>query len=110
MINCMISKHVSAERRNRMEYIYNTVGFGDVVVAEMPDLLHDGTLLQLTDTGVILARSLTSANNLLITAFIATTAQAVAIYKTAHNGASMPKHLYKTLTRVQKFMENQPKC
>ena len=109
MINCAISTHVSKDRRNRMEYIYNTVGFGDVIVAEMPDLYHEGTLLQLTDTGVILARSLTNANGLLVTAFIATIAQAAAIYKTAHDGKQMPKHLYKTLKRVQKFMENQPK-
>ncbi len=103
MLNFNLTKHAQNDRYNRLIYIRDTVGIGDVVMAQVRD--NDGTSRYLTDTGVILVISQTAT---LITAWIATTTQALVLYKTAHNGAQLPNYLYKCITRNQRFTVNQP--
>ena len=105
MINCPVSNHAQLDRRHRLEYIFKTVGFGDVVMAEMP---HGDKLLQLTDTGVVLVRGTKTEDKPLITAYIATITQAVTIYCTNMSTDKLPAVLWKKVLRNQRFKNEQP--
>lgn len=105
MINCQLTTHAMYDRRNRLTYIHNTVGFGDVVEFQMH---QDGKLLQLTDTGVVLVRGLKTPDRPLITAYIATVMEAITIFYTATNMKKMPNYLWKKVQRNQRFVAEQP--
>ena len=105
MINCPVSNHAQLDRRHRLEYIFNTVGFGDVIMSEIH---HGDKLLQLTDTGVVLVRGTKTEDHPLITAYIATITQAVTIYCTGMNTDKLPTVLWKKIQRNQPFKNEQP--
>ena len=105
MINCQLTTHAMYDRRNRLTYIHNTVGFGDVVEFQ---IYQNDKLLQLTDTGVVLVRGLKTPDRPLITAYIATIVEAITIFYTATSMKKMPNYLWKKVQRNQRFVAEQP--
>lgn len=104
MLNFEVSMHLQNDRGDRVAYIQRTVGFGDVIMAEMPSR---GAIRALTDTGVVLV--LSNDKKRLLTAFIATLSQAIDIYSVNYDTARLPKYFHKIITRNQRFCENQPR-
>ena len=105
MITMSMTAHAQEIRGLRLDYIKDKIGFGDVVLAEME---RDGAMLKLTDTGVVLVTGEKDGEPVLITAYIATISQATKIFCRGTNKNSLPKWLYKTVTRLQRFQEAQP--
>ena len=63
-------------------------------------------MLQLTDTGVVMVKGAT--DDMLVTAYIATLAQAIRIYYNGLGLNMLPRWLYKRVTRNQQFYKEQP--
>lgn len=103
MLNFEVSIHLQNDRTNRIAYIQRTVGFGDVIMAEMPSR---GAIRALTDTGVVLV--LSNDKKRLLTAFIATLSQAIDIYSVNFNTVRLPNYFHKIIVRNQRFHDNQP--
>lgn len=103
MLNAILSPHALNDRVDRLAYIHNTVGFGDKVEAEWFD---GNKVLQLTDTGVVMVKGAT--DDMLVTAYIATLAQAIRIYYNGLGLKTLPRWLYKKVTRNQQFYKEQP--
>ena len=106
MINCTLTNHALYDRKNRLTYIQNTIGFGDVILAEKVE--SDQRVMQLTDTGVMLVRSLRDPDRPLITAYIAGLVQAVEVYQAYTDKYDLPKYLRKKIDRNQRFRLCQP--
>ena len=107
MITCTnMTNHAQNDRKDRITYIQNTIGFGYAIIAE--EVQTGGTVRQLTDSGVVLVRSLTKPDQPLVTAFVANMVQAIEIYRTATNKYDLPKYLKKMVQRNQRFRVNQP--
>lgn len=102
-----MTKHVSIERANRIEYINKTTGFGNEIAAEaiLPNYQNVMRRMQLTNTGVIIVKPL--KGNVVITTWIASIKQAIRITK---NGgySRMPDALYRTILNNQIYVEHQP--
>ena len=100
--------HARFDRTNRIEYIINTIGIGNVV-AEISTVDNQGRkgFQKLTDTGVIII--LSGDNKTIVTAYIATPDQACAVYKTAKKVSRMPDGLYSRVRKNYEIMKNQPK-
>lgn len=105
MINCQLTNHAMYDRKNRLAYIHNTIGFGDIIECQAEQ--YD-KVLQLTDSGVVLVRSLRTNEQPLITAYIATISEAINIFYSATNNAKMPNYLWKKINRNQRFVPYQP--
>ena len=103
MLNAILSPHALNDRVERLTYIHDTVGFGDRVEAEWFD---GNKVLQLTDTGVVMVKGAT--DDMLVTAYIATLAQAIRIYYNGLGLNMLPRWLYKRVTRNQQFYKEQP--
>ena len=103
----MNTYHFRVERKGRFEYIEATCGLGEEVVSEIfqsptSTLPSYNTL---TTTGVIIVRNVDTKK--IVTMFIATMPQAMAIYRTA-TGGRLPDWLYKQVKRNQVLRVNQP--
>ena len=103
----ILTRHTFAERYDRLEYIMNTVGFGDSILFEaiIPNAENVMRKMQLTDTGVIIVKPLDA--DIVITTWIATIEQAVRISKTSGH-KKMPESLYRKIKNNKKYAKNQP--
>lgn len=103
-----MTNHARHDRRNRFDYILDTVGLGTEIVAEVKRLDDKNRVAysRLTDSGIIVIVS--ADHKTVVTAYIATIEQASAIYRTARGCSIMPNSLYKRIKANEKFMKNQP--
>lgn len=103
-----MTAHAKFDRANRLEYIINTIGIGNVV-AEISTVDKQGRagFQKLTDTGVIII--LSADNKTIVTAYIATPDQACTVYKTAKKVSKMPDGLYSRIRKNEAIMKKQPK-
>lgn len=85
-----VSYHVIADRKTRFEIIEKTVGFGNPVV-EAPDKKGRDCTATLTDTGVIV---IIDPLGIIVTAWIASVKQAIAVYSRATGKQQLPKELW----------------
>lgn len=110
MIIQNLTYHAQIERAARFEYIATTIGFGNKEIANQifksPSSPNKASKSVLMDNGVILVYS--CENNKLITGYIASVKQAVAIYRKCHSGARCPKNLMNTLYKNQPIAALQP--
>lgn len=87
-----MSAHVREDRLDRMTYIAINVGFGDVIIENILETKREC----LTDTGVILVKSLT--DDFLITAFVGTIDKVSAMYHaTGHE--RIPARIYNKVVK-----------
>lgn len=102
-----LTRHTSVERYDRLEYIVDTIGFGDSILFEamIPNAENVMRKMQLTNTGVIIVKPLDA--DIVITAWIATIEQAVRISKRSGH-QKMPESLYRRIKNNKKYVENQP--
>ena len=85
-----VSYHVIADRQTRFNIINKTVGFGNPVV-ETTDKKGTDCTTTLTDTGVIV---IIDSHGIIVTAWIASVKQALAVYSRATGTTKMPKQLW----------------
>ena len=99
------TKHAQWDRMDRMTYIQETVGFGEVIAEH---LSRESTTCyrQLTNTGVILITD--KAQNVLVTAYIANVGQAVSTYCKATHQDKIPPELFQIVLRNRPFRAEQP--
>lgn len=100
--------HFSIERKGRFDYIKATCGVGEPLVSEIyqsptSSIPSENTL---TDTGVIIVRNVETRK--IVTMYIASTGQAVALYRTATNGKRLPDWLFEQVLDNQLLRANQP--
>ena len=102
------SYHFRYERRDRYEYIKATCGVGEPVVSEIykSPTSKIPSYNTLTSTGVIIVRNVETKK--IVTMFIATKAQAIAIYHETTNGQRLPDWLWEKVLNNQILMANQP--
>lgn len=100
--------HARYDRTNRINYIIDTIGIGNVIaeIATVDDLGRAG-FQKLTDTGVIIV--LSADNKTIVTAFIGTLAQVCNVYKTAKKCQRLPDGLYNKVLNNNKYLQKQPK-
>ena len=98
--------HAFNERFERISFILDTIGMGEPVVS-IRDPYHEDTIKVLTNTGIIIVNGETSKK--IVTVFIATMDQAMAVYKIATNNKRMPERLYNKIKENQKLINKQPK-
>lgn len=96
--------HAMNDRKNRAEYIINTIGIGHAV-ASTPSRNDPTTLRTLTDTGLIIVTSIKTKK--IITFFIASVKQGVAIYS-EDKGTLAPKWLMRILHDNEEILAKQP--
>lgn len=89
----MMSAHVIVDRAERIHHIENSIGWG-TIVAEAPDRKEQNATAILTSTGVLVIRAM---DGTIITAWVANVKQAVAVWKTAKNGKSIPHWLWNVI-------------
>ena len=94
--------HARVERDNRLEFIIDTVGIGEVICeTNRPDDSYGKPVkMRLTDTGVIIV---TSQENKIITAYIATISEAIGVYREATTRHELPSGLYKKIRQNEKL-------
>lgn len=85
-----VSAHVVIDRQVRFNIIENTVGWGTPLV-EAPDKKEQDATATLTSTGVII---IMSNDGMIITAWIASVRQAVAVYARATGNTKLPRQLW----------------
>lgn len=68
MIKMKISAHVKNDRLERMMYIAQNIGWGDIVI-QFSNKKNNGSMTCLTDTGIVLIMD--PRDNVLITAYVA---------------------------------------
>lgn len=88
-----MTAHAINDRQARFNNIVNSVGWGNPVV-EAPDIKGRDATAILTDTGVMIIRSL---DNVIITAWVASVPQAISVWRRATNKKEMPKALWNTV-------------
>jgi len=86
---CM-SAHAIIDRADRIRNIENSVGWGTEIVTA-PDKKNRDATATLTSTGVIIIRSL---DGMIITAWVASVRQAVAVWGRAKGNATLPRQLW----------------
>lgn len=91
--------HAREERLERLAFIGATVGFGKPIKEDV----FNGTRHQLTDTGVILVKSLDRQT--LITAFIASERRVAAMYH-----GSVPSHIRKIVIKNRLYNDLSEFC
>ena len=103
-----MTEHARYDRTNRINYIIDTIGIGNVIaeIATVDDLGRAG-FQKLTDTGVIIV--LSADNRTIVTAFIGTLAQVCKVYKTAKKSQRLPDGLYNRVINNGKYINKQPK-
>lgn len=85
-----MSAHVIVDRQARINNIENSVGWGTEIITA-PDKKERDATATLTSTGVIIIRSL---DGMIITAWIASVAQAQAVWGRAKGTARLPRWLW----------------
>lgn len=95
--------HARVERADRLEYILNTTGIGEVV-AEAPNDERGG-LRRLTNTGVIIV--VAEDHKTVVTAFICDIRQARSVYAYSHNGR-LPNYLANRVYSNSVYQKKQP--
>lgn len=100
--------HFSIERKGRFEYIKATCGIGEPIVSQVwqspTSTIPSDNIL--TDTGVIIVRNVQTRK--IVTMYIASTGQAVALYRAATKGQRLPDWLFEQILDNQILRENQP--
>lgn len=94
-----MTHHAQVDRSNRIEYIMDTIGIGE------PWMSYNDTPVSekiLTDTGVVIVRSIKSKK--IITIYIAHMAQALEILQGAGKLKRLPLNMY------NRIMDNQKYC
>lgn len=84
------SFHVMVDRQTRINIIEKTIGWGDTFV-EAPDEKGKNCTAILTTTGVI---AIMASDGMLITAWIASVKQAMAVYARATGTTKLPKKIW----------------
>lgn len=97
--------HAQVEREARIDYIIDVLGDFGQPIASQKNLDNDTTTF-LTNLGVIIIKGTTSQK--LVTMYLASTAQATAIYRDCHGGDTCPHSFMMQVKRNQKFIANQP--
>ena len=85
-----MSAHVIIDRKFRIDLIENTIGWGTKIVT-VPDKENSGAFATLTSTGVMV---ITAEDGMMITTWVASVKQAVAVWKTAKGDRPLPKWLW----------------
>ena len=88
-----MSTHVTVDRAARIKNIENSVGWG-TIVAQAPDRNSKNVNRALTSTGVLIVQA---EDGFIITAWIASISQAVAVWKMAKEGKPLPKWLWNVI-------------
>lgn len=91
-----ISNHVKNDRIDRFMNIQQFFGIGE----EYLTIYQDGKATVLTNTGIILIMS--ANKKVLITCYVATMKQAIAIYRNKRGNAKMPQWLYYKIIKNNK--------
>ena len=101
-----VSYHIRYERQNRIDFIIDWCqGEFGTPIATVYDT--EGTARRvLTDRGLIVVYS---AEDKLITMWIASVLQGVAMYKASHDGKEVPYKMMQVLHRNKVAHERQPK-
>ena len=84
------SAHFIVDRKDRIEIIEKTVGWGEPIAEAKDKKDRDATAI-LTSTGVIVVRAF---DGMIITAFVATVRQAQAVWSRATGTTAMPRTLW----------------
>ena len=104
-----MTSHARNDRRARLEYIVDTVGIGKVMCESCYEdrrANYSHYSKQLTSTGVIILRS---ANNDVITAYIATFGQALEVWQRAFgSNKKMLPALNAKVRANENYRKNQP--
>lgn len=88
-----MSSHFINDRKGRINLIEKTIGWGEPIVEVEDHKGRDATTI-LTTSGVLVVRDL---DNMIITAWIASERQAMAVYRKATGKREMPKDLFWTV-------------
>lgn len=111
MLQFEMTYHAKNDRITRFEFILQTVGAGKKEIATeifiSPTSQNRKAKSVLMDNGVIYIFSI--ENNKLITAYIASISQAVALYKKCHKCNKCPQTLMNVLYKNQQYITKQPK-
>ena len=107
-----VTYHFSVERKNRIDFINKTVGFGEDIATNI--FLSESRAIKtsvptksvLTSTGIIKIFSID--DNTLITAYIATIGEGTAIYRKCHNVKRCPDWLMNQLCKNQYLLDRCP--
>lgn len=97
--------HARKDRMDRIEFILDNVGLGEVV-AETASKDSRGGTIRLTSTGVIIVVS--ADNRTIVTTYIASVSQAIRVYSAAHYTTKLPNALYKKVAANAKIIDKQP--
>lgn len=105
-----LTYHASVERRNRIEYIKENIGFGHSLAVTYYRSINrkreTPSKTVLTDTGIILIYAIDT--NELITAYIASVKEGTAIYKKYFNVSRCPSWFMNVLHDNEYWEENKP--
>ena len=88
-----MSAHVTVDRADRIRNIENSVGWGTIVV-KAPDRNSENVNRVLTSTGVLIVQA---EDGFMITAWVASVRQAVAVWKKAKGDKPLPKWLWNVI-------------
>lgn len=97
--------HAKIERKTRINYIEKTIGIGNPIATTISRYEKD-SLRTLTDTGVIIITNIYTKR--IITMFIASINQGVAVYKEGKQAKQVPKNIMRTLYNNINYMDGQP--
>ena len=100
---CTMTHHARVERADRIEYILDTIGVGEVVGKY--EKRNEYRYKAVTDTGVIMV---TGFDNALITMYIGSMEEIIQTYRIATRRHEMPGGMYRNAKLAQKFRKNQP--
>lgn len=96
--------HFSVERYERVSYIIDCIGLGDKVVLEAPSRKDPTKVIQITNTGVTLIKTI--KDDTFITAWITSIDQLYCIAKECNY--AIPNYLYKCVKANQRYKKHQP--
>lgn len=97
--------HAMNDRKNRLEYIIDTIGIGNEI-ASSPSRDDPRVSRILTDTGVIIVTNRETKK--LVTAYIATINQGVSVYTQGHGVNKAPAWVMKILQKNKQVRLGQP--
>ena len=90
IVTSAVSNHVVVDRQARINLIEKTIGWGNPVI-EAPDKKGRDCKAVLTDTGVII---ILDPYGIIVTAWIASVKQAIAVYARATGNTVLPQKLW----------------
>lgn len=90
-----LTKHASKDRIDRLIFIVENIGIGEIVCSAKQE--KGNATVAITDTGVLLV--LAQDGNTIITAWIASIADATHIWRKANGECNMPQWLYEKIVR-----------